>query len=463
MSEWVPDLETPSSKPRYLAIADAIALDIGSGRLAAHERLPPQRKLAARLGLDFTTVARGYGEAQRRGLVVSKVGQGTSVSLAAPTARQTGAAAAPAAPADLSMNLPPEPDDPVLLGRMRAGIVAVSERLNDLLRYQIIGGTPADKAAAASWLGRRALVPAQERVFVTPGAHPALLGIVGHLAKPGEAVLSEAVTYPGIRAIAAQLGVALQGLPMDRDGIDPDAFASACREGSPKALYLNPTLQNPTTLTVPKARRDAIAGIARRYGVPIIEDDAYGFIPPKGPPPFAALAPDLTWHIAGLAKCIGAGLRTAYTLVPDSRSGWPFASALRAATVMASPLTAAIATRWIEDGTADAILRFIRTEAAARQALVRDILPDAAIRADPMAFNLWVELPAAWTRSAFVGHMRATGLGVVASDAFTVSGPASEAVRVCLGGPVMREGLRRGLEFMAHALSEPPELASHFI
>ena len=130
---------------------------------------------------------------------------------------------------------------------------------------------------------------------------------------------------------------------------------------------------------------------------------------------------------------------------------------------MASPLTAAIATRWIEDGTADAILRFIRTEAAARQALAREILPPDLVRADPMAFNLWVELPPSWSRWAFVGHMRATGLGVVTSDPFTVSGPPAETVRVCLGGPLTREAVRRGLEFMAHALSEPPELASHVL
>ena len=462
MQDWTPELD-PSSKPRYIAIADAIAVDIEAGRLSAADRLPPQRKLAARLGLDFTTVARGYVEAQRRGLIVSKVGQGTSVSPTAPASRSTPSAGPRTPISDPSMNLPPEPNDPALLARMRAGIEAVSADIVDLLRYQGFGGAPADKAAAANWLGRRALVPAQERIFVTPGAHPALLGIFGHLTKPGDAVLSEAITYPGARAIAAQLGITLQGLPMDRQGIDPDAFAAACRQGAPKALYLNPTLHNPTTLTIPKERRDAIAATARHFGVPIVEDDAYGFIPLKSPPPFAALAPDLTWHIAGLAKCIGAGLRTAYTLVPDSRSGWPFAAALRASTVMASPFTAAIATRWITDGTADAILRFIRTETTIRQALAAEILPASSFRADPISFNLWVELPPPWTRSAFVGQMRATGLGVVASDAFTVSDPPAEAVRVCLGGPIDRDGLRRGLEFMAHVLGETPELVSHFL
>ena len=66
MAEWIPDLSRRGT-PRYLAIADAIAGDIEAGRLSPSDRLPPQRTLAAVLGIDFTTVARGYVEAKRRG------------------------------------------------------------------------------------------------------------------------------------------------------------------------------------------------------------------------------------------------------------------------------------------------------------------------------------------------------------------------------------------------------------
>ncbi|MCS0496854.1 PLP-dependent aminotransferase family protein [Ancylobacter sp. MQZ15Z-1] len=458
MADWIPDLSR-SDKPRYLAIADLIAEDIRAGRLAIGDRLPPQRKLAGRLGIDFTTVARGYVEAQKRGLVESRVGQGTFVS-GMPRAEARPATPSRPATVDLSMNLPPEPEDPALIARMQDGLAEVGRDLVSLLRYQGFGGTGADKDAASAWLGRRALVPSQERVFVTPGAHPALLGILGLLARPGESVLCEAITYPGVRAIAAQLGLKLVGLPMDGQGIEPDALADACQRLEPKALYLNPTLQNPTTITVPEARREAIARVARRFHLPIVEDDAYGFIPAHGPAPLAAIAPDLTWHVAGLAKCIGAGLRAAYVVVPDARSGYPFAAALRTANVMASPLTAALATRWIEDGTADTLLRFIRAETRARQALASEILPEGSFHADPLSFNLWIELPEPWTRSAFVGHMRATGVGVVASDAFTACGPAREAVRVCLGGPASRAQIRSALDYMAHALTQAPEAVS---
>ena len=78
MKDWHPDL-TRSSSPRYMAIADMIEMDLRSGVLAAGDRLPPQRELAKRLNVDFTTVARGYVEAQKRGLVDSHVGRGTFV------------------------------------------------------------------------------------------------------------------------------------------------------------------------------------------------------------------------------------------------------------------------------------------------------------------------------------------------------------------------------------------------
>lgn len=460
MRDWIPDL-THNDKPRYIAIAEIIAADIRSGRLNPGDRLPPQRKLAVNLDIDFTTVARGYVEAQRRGLVESRVGQGTFVL--GQVRRESAKPSTRTELVDLSMNLPPEPSDPDLIARMNDGYAEVGRDLVGLLRYQGFGGSRHDKDAASAWLSRRAMVPSQERIFVTPGAHPAMAAILALLAKPGETVLCEALTYPGVRAISAQLGLKLTGLPMDRDGIDPDALADACARLAPKALYLNPTLQNPTTLTIPAARRAALAAVARRYRLPIVEDDAYGFIPLHGPPPFAAIAPDITWHIAGLAKCIGAGLRAAYVVAPDTRSGWPFAAALRASNVMASPLTVALATRWIEDGTADSILRFIRAETAARQKLAAELLPKASFQADPLSFNLWVPLPKPWTRSAFIGHMRARRIGIVASDAFTALGEPDESVRVCLGGPSTREQVRGALEFMAHALSESPERSSTFL
>src|SRR6516164_4556190 len=167
MGDWWPDL-SESDKPRYLAIADAISEGIRNGRLGASDRLPPQRKLARRLDIDFTTVARGYVEAQKRGLIESHVGRGTFVRASAK--RRHAPMARHPEIVDLSMNLPPEPDDPELLDRMQDGLEALGRDLVYLMRYQGFGGTQADKDAAVTWLKHRMLAPQEDRVFISPGA-----------------------------------------------------------------------------------------------------------------------------------------------------------------------------------------------------------------------------------------------------------------------------------------------------
>ncbi len=77
MLKWLPELR-PDGKPRYLQIADAIELAIKRGDIAAGDRLPPQRRLAERLKIDFgRQVSRAYAEAHSRRLVESHVGRGT--------------------------------------------------------------------------------------------------------------------------------------------------------------------------------------------------------------------------------------------------------------------------------------------------------------------------------------------------------------------------------------------------
>ncbi|MEE7494479.1 PLP-dependent aminotransferase family protein [Methylobacterium oryzae] len=460
---WTPDLKR-WGKPHYLAIADALADDIRTGHLLPGTRLPTQRALAETLDLNFTTVSRGYVEAHRRGLIEGRVGRGTFVVDPAegtrpgdaPRSRRSG-------PVDFTMNLPPEPDLPEVQARMRSSFADLSGDLADLLRYQGFGGTEADKEAALRWLGGRGIVTARERLLICPGAHSALSSILAQVARAGDTICAERITYPGIRTLAAHRGLRLIGLPMDRHGIDPDAFAAACTRDTPKAIYLNPLLQNPTTATLSRGRREAVVATARRYAVTIIEDDAYARICPTPPPSFAELAPEITYYVAGVAKCLGAGLRLAFLVAPSARSALPLGDALRAATVMASPISTALTTRWIMDGTADAIVAFVRAESAARQSLAAALLPAETYVADPHAFHVWINLPIGWTRSAFASQGRSAGLGVVGSDAFCVAGTPPESVRLCLGGPSTRQQIAHGLEMLAHALEGSPALASTYI
>ncbi|MEJ6393521.1 PLP-dependent aminotransferase family protein [Gymnodinialimonas sp. 2305UL16-5] len=449
MALWTPKIIS-GSQPAYLSIADAISRDMETGALQSGDRLPPQRKLADLLGLDFTTVSRGYKEAERRGLVEGHVGRGTFISGALPDGDVTDPMRT--AQVDLTMNLPPEPSDPDLINRMRGGLADVSANLVSLLRYQSGVGSEKDKEAASIWLSMRGMVPRLDRIAITPGAHPAIVAILHTIAAPGDVVACEAITYPGIRRICKQLNLNLVGLAFDEEGILPEALSEAIKDHGPVALYLNPTLNNPTTRTMSTDRRMAIARILQHHNLPLIEDDAYGFVPARAPAPLATMAPNLTWHVGGLAKCIGAGLRLAYVVAPDSRQTLSLEQALKAISIMASPVTMALVTRWITDGTADRIRRFVRKEAAARQEIVAKCLPNANYVSDPEAFNIWLTLPHGWHRADVVARMAGRGLGIVPSDGFVVTDEPKEQLRICLGGPLSRSRLHEGLEFLGHTL-----------
>ena len=318
-AHWVRRIEA-GDRPAYLLIADLIAEDVRNGRLGSRDRLPTLRDLSDQLRLNYTTVARAYAEARKRGLIDSRPGMGTFVRGSAPALPLRGGSGA-----EMTMNLPPEPAEPALVERLQTSATELMARADPytLMRYQDFGGTLPDRGAAVQWLRHR--LPHlgagdAARVLVCPGIHSALAALVSQLARPGELICVESLTYPGIKAMATQLGVQLHALKLDDEGPSAADFELACKTLKPKALYCNPTLLNPTTTTTTRVRREALADIALRYSVPIIEDDAYSMLPREVPAPLALLAPELTYYVTGLSKCLGAGLRTAYVCAPSERA-----------------------------------------------------------------------------------------------------------------------------------------------
>jgi len=447
-----------SDKPAYLALADAIGEDIQSGKLAANEHLPPLRTLAAALGLNFTTVARGYAEAKQRGLLDAKAGRGTVVRefVPAPVHRPSVISQL-----DMTMNFPPEPQDRGLVRRIRDGIASLAEETDPYayLRYQEFGGAHEDREAGAGWLSRHLPGIVGSRVLVCPGIQSSILGLFASLARPGDTIACEAATYPGVKGIAAQLGLRLVGLPVDDDGIDPEAFRGLCKIDPPKALYCNPTLLNPTTAIMSQARREAVVDIARTYSVPIIEDDAYADLPAQKSTPLAALAPELTFYIGGFAKILGAGLRIAYLVTPNVRYTARISATMRTLVIMASPFMIRLATRFIQDGTVRAATLAVREESRVRQALAAHVITRSTYVSKPEAFHLWLTVPPPWNRVEFANFLRANGVGVIVSDTFTVTGAPQEAVRVGLGGSKSREECRHMLEIIDDALEHVPAAA----
>ena len=292
-SWWQPDL-TSSPRPIYRAIADALAADIHRGALDAGARLPTQRDLAHELGLTVTTVTRGYAEAERRGLITSHVGRGTFVR---PPTCLPDDLSGESREIELSVNsMMPHDHGDELCGALD-GLVSRTG-LERLLGYQPFGGAERHRATGAAWMARRGLETPLDRVLLTAGGQHAMEVTFATIARRGDLVLTEELTYTGMKALSNHLGFRVRGLPMDADGLRPDTFEDACRAGA-SALYTMPTLQNPTGTIMSEGRRREIAAIAARHDVAIVEDDSYGFYaPPDDAPPLSSIASGHSYFIS---------------------------------------------------------------------------------------------------------------------------------------------------------------------
>ena len=459
MTNWVPELEGRAGS-RYVAIADALAVEVVEGRFKPGERLPTHRDLAWKLGVTVGTVSRAYAEAERRGLVSGEVGRGTYVRGLDPRHVHINYAPSESPPSaiDLSSAILPPGDEVRHIGPTLAAL-AKDPRAAELLCYQPHAGRPEHRAAGAEWLARRGLDVSPDQVVLTNGGNHGILVALAAATRPGDRVLTENLSYALVQPITRMLGLRLESVATDLEGLIPEALETACRTSDVTALYTIPTVQNPTTAVMSEARRRAIAEIAERHGISILEDDIFALLAESPPPPIASFAPEQTYYINSLSKTLAPGLRVGYVGVPADAVE-RVANAVRATCMSASPFPAEIASRWIRDGTADHILASHRREVTARRERVLDILGDREVDCPEGSLHFWLHLPEPWRASDFVAEAKRRGVLIASAEAFAVGRrEVPHAVRVGLGTKPTHEPLERALQILAKLLDETPPQA----
>jgi len=431
----------------YRRIADRIADDITAGRLKPGERLPPQRKFARRHGVAASTAERAYGELVRRGLVVGEVGRGTFVRAGGtgPVGRALTEAAT-AAPVNMELNYPSAPGQSELLAPALAPMLR-PDVLSEALRPAAATGTEAARAAAAELLAVPGWRPDPDGLLFTGNARQAIAAALASLVRPGGRVGVETLTYPLVKEIAGRLGITLVPLATDEGGLRPEAVAAAHRGAPLSALYVQPTLHNPTSVTTGEVRRRQLANVVADLGLPVVEDRIWSFLAEPAPP-LAAHAPRLTHVVDGLSKRVAPGLTVGFLVVPPHRVE-AVAAAVRAGGWSAGRFALEAGVRWIGDGTVARLVAAKRQDAARRQELVAEQLRGFRVRSDPGAYFAWWELPAPWRADTFTAAAAAHGIAVTPGPAFTVA-PARtpDAVRLGLASAPLPD-LRRALGVLA--------------
>ena len=157
-------------------------------------------------------------------------------------------------------------------------------------------------------------------IVITNGSQQGIDNVVRAVVDPGEVVLVEAPTFMDAIRIFRSHGAEVVGVPMDDEGMRPDALRAtlARLRSTPRILYLIPTYQNPTGITMSLPRRREILGIAREAGMLVLEDDPYGELRYDDVelPSLRALDPAVI-HLGTFSKTFAPGLRIGWVVTGD--------------------------------------------------------------------------------------------------------------------------------------------------
>ncbi|MFC3022874.1 PLP-dependent aminotransferase family protein [Vibrio zhugei] len=430
------------SNSKFIHIAEVIEQKIETGQFPPNSKLPTHRLLAEELETTPATVAKAYKRLHEKGLLESFIGRGTFVR------GHSELDQAIQAPEDDEHHYNFSLLQPCLYKNLpalkHAYRQSADQLTNSLIGYTEYTGHEAHRAAGVKWAQQYGLEGGNTRnTLLTNGAQHALSLLIDALSQPGETLLVDELTYPGILAIASMSGRQVVGVSLDEHGLCPHALAAAIDEHEPALVITIPSHQNPTGISMPESRKKAIAEVINQTHTWLIEDDIYGFLDEQPIAPIANFAPDYTFHISALSKAISPAMRCGYLKVPDGQIANLHAH-IRANIWLSSPINFIAATHLIESGDAFRLAAEQRETAQERQKIARSILTAVTCRAS--GYHIWLPLPSQWQPDRFTLEAKNRGIIVTSGSYFCANGEQTPHVRLSLMAINNEARLIAGLE-----------------
>lgn len=429
-------------------LADALAALVQNGELRPGDRLPAERALAAAASVSRGTVVAAYAELAERGLVERRQGSGTRVAgTAAPSAARHGRgealfAALPSA-IDLLRCVPQIPEAAAEIIRSHRPALDPAE-----ITEADPAGLPVLRSRIAGLLAAEGTPTTAEQILVTHGAQQAIHLLVSELVAPGDVVLAEEITWPGMSDTVRRRGGIVYGIPLGPDGIDVAALEAAMVRMRPVLVALNPHHHNPTGSRLSAASRQRVAELAAEYGVLVVEDRVLAPVSFDGvlPPALASLRPDAPIIVVeSLSKWAWAGLRVGWM-----RADPVLVRRLRATRQLADQSTSVPAQLLALDLIDQAPL--LRRQVSAThdrtlrtvQGLLAEHLPGWEYTAPRGGLSLWARLPGG-SADAFIRTAAVHGVAIAGSAEFAATTSPDDHIRIPFTAreDVLTEGIRR--------------------
>ncbi len=420
---------------RYLQLADFLKKKIQQGDFPPGTQLPPHRLFAEQQGVALATATRAYKLLEQQGWIIGETGRGMFVRDQAIDQNLGLAQAVDDGLVDLVFNMPGESSDAEIL---RSGLKKICHGgdLAAMLRYQPHGGRPYDRHVIAQFLTAKLGLISEEDLLLTSGAQHALAIIAGSLCQAGDKIITDPLTYPGIKAVAGLHHLDL--VPIGSSAghgstIDPEKIEEACRRQKIKALYLMPTVHNPLGNVMPLADRLKIAQIAETYNLLILEDSAYAFLEDTKITDFISLIPERVLHIGSFSKNLATGLRLGYLIAPQ-QCHLALIQAIRATSWNVPALITTLVSSWVLDGTINDLEKKRRKQGQRQQLLCRRILQDFTQICHPAASFTWLPLETGKRTEQIVAALAAEGIAVSGASPYIVGSAEPQAIRLAFGG-----------------------------
>ncbi len=434
--------------PLYLRLADALEGAVRRGAIGGGTRVPPERTLAARLGVSRTTVVAAYDRLREAQVLESRQGSGTWIrGSGRPRAAEPNAALwsdvlgggleaaggeATAAEPAIDFRRATLPAAPGVAEALAAALPAAQPLL--ATDGYVALGLPALRRAIADRYARAGLRTTVDEILVTSGAQQAFALVVALLVRPGDVAVLESPSYVGAIDLLNAAGARLRGVPVDAAGVDVDRLGHALRAADARLCYLMPAAHNPTGARLPERARRELGRLAQATQVPIVEDDAVADFSYAGdrPAPIAAYArggaPVLT--IGSASKLAWGGLRTGWIRGPA-----PIVARLARCKALAD-LGGALPTQLAAAallGRADEIARgriaLLRARRDRLAAALRKRLPGFRFELPDAGLSIWVRLPHG-SAEAFAPIALRHGVAVAPGPVHAPDGGHGDALRL---------------------------------
>ncbi|PIE15195.1 MAG: aspartate aminotransferase [Rhodobacterales bacterium] len=448
---WLPDL-SQATGPKYQQLIESIRAAIVSKQLQPGEKLPPVRELAWQLQVTPGTVARAYRTLVDQAVLSAAVGRGTYV------AEPVTPPALPENPdmVDLSSPVLPDMGQDALIRSCYARMA--QESGHNLTGYPGQNTEQGAKQAVYKWLSGADLGPYQaDDITLTHGAQNAIMMVLQTtLQDPDPVILTEDLSYAGFRNAARLLRARIVGLKMDEGGIVPQSYEDACKAYGPQVLCTSPGVNNPTTCSTGLQRRQDIAGIARKYGGIILEDDSY-FLESGGLPSYRALLPQQSYYVSSLSKPLTPSLRVGFALGPVGQCQKlqrtarynHFGLALSVTDLAERVLNAPELPR-IRVSLIARVNEYLR--------MAVNVLGSFDLKWREGVPFLWLKLPRNWRASNFCMAVEKQGVRLRSADDFALlDGRAPHAVRITINGRVRLDDFEAALFRIEKLLRNPPD------